>query len=280
MDDTRTQTAPELHDLDRNSPLPLYAQLQRRLQAIIRSGEVADGKFYSDQDICTRFGVSRYTARQAVQELVGQGLLQRVQGQGTFINAKKFEEFFGPKMDFKHQWASAGRPLTFEVASFGNTPCPKDIADMLGLTAGQPVLQIERVRHAGDAIASYDVRFIHPDFASSITPEDAQSQSLLDLLSQITGLSYAQNRVEAALAGAELARILDLAPTDPVLVRELVYFCENNLPVMAGRSYSPGNLVRHMFTVALTPPPKAGATGTSAGRDVRQRAEPTGSPDG
>jgi hypothetical protein len=36
-------------------------------------------------------------------------------------------------------------------------------------------------------------------------------------------------------------------------VRELVYFCENKLPVMAGRSYSPGNLIRHMFTVDLTP---------------------------
>ncbi len=264
MDPTRTSL-----DLDRNSPLPLYAQLQRRLQAIIRSGEVGDRKFYSDQDICTRFGVSRYTARQAVQELGGQGLLQRVQGQGTFINAKKFEEFFGPKMDFKHQWASAGRPLTFEVVSFGNEPCPKDIADMLGLTEGQPVLRIERVRHAGDAIASFDVRFIHPDFSAPITPEDAQSQSLLDLISRITGLSHAQNRVEASLAGAELARILDLAPTDPVLVRELVYFCDNKLPVMAGRSYSPGNLVRHMFTVDLTP----SRGGPTAGITIGQRGQ-------
>lgn len=275
MAEIRTPLPPESLDLDRNSPLPLYAQLQRRLQAIIRSGEVADGKFYSDQDICNRFGVSRYTARQAVQELVGQGLLQRVQGQGTFINAKKFEEFFGPKMDFKHQWASAGRPLTFEVVSFGNTPCPKDIAGMLGLSEGQPVLRIERVRHAGDAIASFDVRYIHPDFSSSITREDAQSQSLLDLISRITGLSHAQNRVEASLAGTELARILHLAPTDAVLVRELVYFCENRLPVMAGRSYSPGKLVRHMFTVDLRP---TGA-GTTTQMDIGQPGQPAAEPD-
>lgn len=257
MTETQAPSSLELQGLDRNSPLPLYAQLQRRLQAIIRSGDLADGKFYSDQEICQMFGVSRYTARQAVQELVSQGLLQRVQGQGTFINAKKFEEFFGPKMDFNHQWASAGRPLTFEVASFGNTPCSKDIADMLGLSAGQPVLQIERIRRASDVVASYDVRFIHPDFSAAITPEDAQSHSLLDLLSRITELSHAQNRVEAALAGSDMARILNVAPTDPVMVRELIYFCRDRLPVMAGRSYSPGNLVRHMFTVSLMPP-KAG----------------------
>lgn len=262
MDDLRPTSTPESADLDRASPLPLYAQLQRRLQAIIRSGELADGKFYSDQELCARFGVSRYTARQAVQELVSQGLLQRVQGQGTFINTGRFEEIFGPKMDFQHQWAQAGRPLTFELVSFGNQPCPSDMAFLLGLSPGQPVLQIERIRHAGDKIASFDVRFIHPDFAASITAKDAQTQSLLDLLSGRTRLSHAHNRVEAALAGTQLAQRLHVAPTDPVMVRELVYFSHDGLPIMAGRSYSPGNLVRHAFTVSLDPS-RQGAPGSA-----------------
>lgn len=267
-EETTPQLAPEVYDLDRSSPLPLYAQLQRRLHALIRSGELPDGKFYSDQEVCAMFGVSRFTVRQAVQELVSQGLLRRVQGQGTFINTEKFEEIFGPQMDFKHQWARAGRPLTFHLAAFGNKPCPSDIAFMLGLAGGQPVLQIERIRQSGDAIASYDIRYIHPDFSASITAEEAQSQSLLDLLGRRTRLSHAQNRVEASLAGAHMAQILHVPPTSPVMVRELIYFCHDGLPVMAGRSYTPGNLVRHTFTVSLSP-----SKGGNAGVGVENTLE-------
>lgn len=244
--------------LDRDSPLPLYAQVKRRLQAIIRSGVLGDGRFYTDQEVCAMFGVSRFTVRQAIQELVAQGLLRRVQGQGTFVNTDKFDEIFGPQMDFKLQWERVGRPLTFRLNRFATLPCPEDMAFHLGLGAGQNVLQIERVRQAGGTVASYDMRYIHPDFAASITEEDALNHSLLDLLSRRANLSHAQNRMEASLAGTEIGQLLGVPASSPVMVRELVYYGTDGLPVMAGRSYSPGNVLRHTFTVALSPPQPGG----------------------
>ncbi|VTU23207.1 HTH-type transcriptional repressor YvoA [Variovorax sp. PBL-H6] len=242
------------HDLDRSSALPLYAQVKRRLQAIIRTGVPGDGKFYSDQELCAMFGVSRFTVRQAIQELVAQGLLRRVQGQGTFVNTDKFDEIFGPQMDFKHQWERIGRPLTFKLKRFAMLPCPEDMAFHLGIGADQSVLHIERVRQTGPTIASYDFRYIHPDFAASITEAEAARHSLLDLLARRTSLSHAQNRLEASLADARTAKLLGVALDSPVMVRELAYYCTEGLPVMAGRSYSPGGVLRHAFTVALSPP--------------------------
>lgn len=251
--------------LDRDSALPLYAQLKRRLQAIIQADVLADGRFYSDQEIGAMFGVSRFTVRQAVQELVAQGLLRRVQGQGTFVNTQKFDEIFGPQMDFQHQWERSGRPLTFELHRFDAAPCPQDMAFHLGVGADQNVLHIERRRQSGGTTASYDFRYIHPDFAGSITRPDAQRHSLLDLLARRVSLSHAQNRLEASLAGAEIGSLLNVAPASPVMIRELVYYGKDGLPVMAGRSYSPGKAVRHTFTVALAgmessagPAPRAG----------------------
>ena len=239
-------------DLDRGSALPLYAQVKRRLQAIIQSGVLSDGRFYSDQEVCAMFGVSRFTVRQAVQELVAQGLLRRVQGQGTFVNTEKFDEIFGPQMDFKHQWERSGRPLTFKLHRFAALPCPEDMAFHLGIGAEQKVLHIERQRQSDSTTASYDFRYIHPDFAGSITQPDAEQHSLLDLLSRRVRLSHAQNRLEAALAGVEMGRLLHVDAGSPVMVRELVYYCEDGLPVMAGRSYSPGKALRHSFRVALS----------------------------
>jgi GntR family transcriptional regulator len=198
------------------------------------------------------FGVSRFTVRQAIQELVTQGLLRRVQGQGTFVNSAKFDEIFGPQMDFLHQWERSGRPLSFSLHRFALLPCPQDMAFHLGVGPEQKVLQIERKRQSGNTTVSYDYRYIHPDFAGSITEPEALQHSLLELLSRRVSLSHAQNRLEATLAGPEMGRLLGVSPHLPVMVRELVYFCRDGLPVMAGRSYSPGTAVRPAFTVALS----------------------------
>lgn len=244
------QASPEFA-LDRESALPLYAQLKRRLQAIVQTEALPGGRFYSEQEVCAMFGVSRYTVRQAVQELVAQGLLRRVQGQGTFVNTEKFEEIFGPQMDFQNQWEKGGRPLTFRLHRFAIAPCPESAAFHLGVGVGQDVLHIERRRGSGEATVSYDYRYIHPDFAASITKEEALQHSLLDLLSRRVSLSHAQNSIEAVTAGGEIGGLLGVPPESAVMVRELVYFCKEGLPVMCGRSYSPGQSVRHTFTVAL-----------------------------
>ena len=72
--------------LDRASPLPLYAQIKQRLIGIILRWDRADRRFYSDEQLCALFNVSRDTVRQALSELVHEGLLTRSRGLGTFIS--------------------------------------------------------------------------------------------------------------------------------------------------------------------------------------------------
>ncbi|MBV9521537.1 MAG: GntR family transcriptional regulator, partial [Alphaproteobacteria bacterium] len=69
-------------ELDRGSPIPLYMQIKQYLSRQIGAWERHDEKFYTDADLCELFGVSRMTVRQAVQELVDEGLLKRARGIG------------------------------------------------------------------------------------------------------------------------------------------------------------------------------------------------------
>src|SRR5260221_4717783 len=77
--------------LERSSPIPLYMQIKQYLTGEIAAADPRSDKFYTDSELCNMFGVSRMTVRQAVQELVAEGLVKRSRGVGTFIKPRSEE---------------------------------------------------------------------------------------------------------------------------------------------------------------------------------------------
>ena len=78
---------PELMlDLDRSSPVPLYFQVSRQIEAAIDAGQLAPGdRLENEISLADRWGLSRPTMRRAIQELVDKGLLVRRRGIGTQV---------------------------------------------------------------------------------------------------------------------------------------------------------------------------------------------------
>src|SRR3546814_1159851 len=117
--------------LDRNSPLPLYEQIKRRVLSLILGWQKDSERFHTDQELSEQFGVSRMTVRQAVQELVNEGYLRRVRGSGTFVCAPKVDERLSMAMDFIDQWATRGRALELRVLRCAEEPCAARVASQL-----------------------------------------------------------------------------------------------------------------------------------------------------
>lgn len=237
--------------LDRMSPLPLYAQVVHRLQDMIARGDYPSEAFYSESELCGIFDVSRATVRQALQRLSSEGFLSRQRGSRTFVNRERFDEAFDPSMNLPEQWARSGRPLSLTLARFEMLPCSDEVAAMLRIPKGTPVLQVERMRSDASGPVSYDYRYIHPDFGDSMQRSEAASQSLLDLLKRRVRLRRGDNRIEASLAGEEGEQMLQLDPYSPLLVREMVYYADTGMPVMCGRSIYPAKRIRCGFSVDL-----------------------------
>ncbi len=77
----------------RNSPLPRYFQLKEIMRERIRSGEWKPGELIpSERELSEKYGISRMTARQAITELVNEGLFYREQGKGTFVSQRKITQ--------------------------------------------------------------------------------------------------------------------------------------------------------------------------------------------
>ena len=98
---------------------PKYVQIQNYILQKIESGEYAAGdKIPSETELARQFDVSRLTVNTAVKELANSGIVERVQGKGTFVRFVPGQSFSSPMAFFRA--ASRSHPL--------NTPTTSRIA--------------------------------------------------------------------------------------------------------------------------------------------------------
>jgi GntR family transcriptional regulator len=237
--------------LDRSSPLPLYVQIKQHLLRLIAASGGGSERFHTEIELCRMFGVSRMTVRQAIEELVDEGLLARRRGSGTYITPPRFEEQLSSLLNFEDQWEASGRPMGIEPLAFEMRPCPAEIASELGLETGDAVRYVARLRLAGALPIGVDHRFIPADLAEGIG-KGGVTKSLLRALWNQLDLSHGELHFEAATAGEEEARWLGVAVGSPLMRRRLQYFARTGRPVMAGDSVYRADLVRYSVHVPLS----------------------------
>ena len=72
------------------SSVPLHISISEKLRHQIDSGVYMPGeKLPSEHQMMNAFGVSRITVRQAIANLVSQGLVQTQQGKGAFVTPQR-----------------------------------------------------------------------------------------------------------------------------------------------------------------------------------------------
>ncbi|MCS7178151.1 MAG: extracellular solute-binding protein [Anaerolineae bacterium] len=73
--------------IERDSPVPLYHQLKTLIREQIESGLWRPGdRIPTEEELCRIYGISRSPVRQALKELVYEGVLVRRPGAGTFVS--------------------------------------------------------------------------------------------------------------------------------------------------------------------------------------------------
>jgi GntR family transcriptional regulator len=114
--------------IDKNSPIPVYYQLKEMIKEKITKGTWQVGQcIASERELTEAYGVSRMTVRQALGELVQEGLLVREKGKGTFVCEPKVKQ--EDMMSFSDIIKKAGRSLITKVLDFEVINTPDELAD-------------------------------------------------------------------------------------------------------------------------------------------------------
>src|SRR2546428_8628734 len=96
--------------LERANPLPLYYQLKEVLKQQIRAGHLAPHTAIpSEPELVNSYHVSRATVRQALSELVHEGLLYRQHGKGTFVCEPRVQQTLSELSSFSEEIQRRGK---------------------------------------------------------------------------------------------------------------------------------------------------------------------------
>ncbi|RPE77842.1 MULTISPECIES: GntR family transcriptional regulator [unclassified Frondihabitans] len=217
--------AETLEEINRASPVPYYQQLFEVLERRLSVGLIAKGeKLPSENELGAQFGLARATVRQALQLLESHGLVQRVANRGVFAADGPAERGWmiqGPQGFLENAVGHQNRSVTTEVLRAGETVLPDLAARSLDVPDGSTGFELIRVRSLDGTPALYSINHSPPAVAPVVAAAAdvlSGNASLSDLLA---GAGYvlggAQRTVYAVAPGAEIASILGVSKSAPVL---------------------------------------------------------------
>lgn len=244
--------------LDRTLHTPPYAQVEAVLAAEAAAWPDITKVFHSETAVAARFGVSRMTARRALEGLASRGLLRREHGRGSYVTALRLVEAFTPTMKVDRGWRAMGLDVQIRVLHFDRVQPADDVLWRLGLRSGAQVLHIRRVRTVSGEPVALDDRWITSRVAdaAALVPEDAAG-SVLDALWRAGPLAHADWEVEARPAAPEEAALLAIAPGAPVLLRTMRYTTPTGDVAAVGTSMHRADRMRYALRLPLHPPGSA-----------------------
>src|SRR6266571_474947 len=222
--------------LDRSSPIPLYFQIAESLTEAIKNGAIAPRERLDNElELAERLGVSRPTVRQAVQRLVQQGLVIRRRGLGTLVVAPRILRPVALTSLYDDLSAASRHPTTV-VLSAQQIEAHDEIAQILSVAAGTPVLSIERLRSADETPLAIMHNYLPASLLQGRPETDLEKVGLYELLRSLgVQLHAADQVIGARRSTAQEARLLQAPRGATVLTMTRTAFDPVGVPVEHGR---------------------------------------------
>lgn len=223
--------------VDRSSPLPLYVQLENALVQRIRTQGLKPGdRLPTEAEIEEEYAVSRATIRMSLNRMVADGIVQRVQGLGSFV-ARPRPMHQSLLNSFTENMRNQGFRPGRRLLRIEKVQPDDDVRAALRLPHGE-CLYVERILLADDQPIALSRTWLPVDSLAGrmdlITAEALGAGSLYELL-QGPGIGLVLDRgvetVRAAAAGAAEADLLECPTGSPTLVVRRSSFTSSGRPV-------------------------------------------------
>ena len=241
-------------------PVPLWFQIAERLRTAVDKGEFWEGdRLPSESELGGRFGVSRTTARAALDSLESDGLITRRSGRGSIVLPPRVIVPPALMASFTEDMHSRGLAPSYGPTQVRVETTSRELSRALDLAKPAKVVRIERVLYADQLPIAVSTSWLSPRVLPARRPPrpDDLTGSLYQWLEHAadTRLVSGREEIRADTADADLASQLDVSVGSPVLAATRIARDANGLPIeYADRRYRAD---RYRYTVESVRPPAA-----------------------
>ncbi|PWI44042.1 GntR family transcriptional regulator [Streptomyces sp. ICBB 8177] len=236
----------------RTARVPKYYRLKRHLLEITQTMPPGT-PVPPERTLAAEFDTSRTTVRQALQELVVEGRLERVQGKGTFVAKPKVAQAL-QLTSYTEDMRAQGLEPASQLLDIGYVTADDRLADLLDIRPGGRVLRIERLRLANGEPMAIETTHLSAKRFPALRRNLAKHTSLYTALAEVYGvhLAEAEETIETSLATPREAGLLGTDTGLPMLLLSRHSIDTTGEPVEWVRSVYRGD--RYKFVARLQRP--------------------------
>lgn len=220
-------------------PIPLYYQLRSIILTKIETGEWAEGSpIPGERELERLYGLSRTPVRQAIGELVSEGILERRHGKGTFVAPHKIKQVATRMIGLVEGLKLRGLDPQIEVQDFRLAEVTKEIAEALQMEAATAALYLCRRIHVNETPLILDETYLNRDMAPFVSREGVLTTPLFELMER-NGVSVtggAQSFTAVCLDTRRAALLGVPTGTASLVIKTLVSGL-NGIPIMYTLSF-------------------------------------------
>jgi len=216
--------------IDNQSKVPLHKQAELILRQLIEKEEYVNGNLLpTEVDLSEHMGISRNTLRQAINQLVTEGLLVRKKGVGTHVIERKIYSESSNWLSFSQEMKVRNIEIhNFELSIRRETPS-KEAQAFFGIEDATKLVKLERLRGKKE----FPFVYFSSEFSPSIPFSDKEHfiRPLYEILETDYNIVVKTSKedISASSADSLIAKKLEINIGAPILVRKrFVYDIHDN----------------------------------------------------
>jgi len=189
--------------------IPHYIRIKKYLRELAAQAKPHDS-IPSEMQLSAQFSVSRGTVKQAVMDLVNEGLLYRKQGRGTFVSEPRITRSFDRLPSFTEDIRRMGKGPHTRILSLKQVPVPPNLIQLFSLESGDNVIKFKRVVSTEGTPVVVLTSYLNPRIYPHLKADEIKD-SLYEALKSKYGITPTQAQ--------DTYSIVDVAPKTAALLQ-------------------------------------------------------------
>lgn len=202
--------------------VPLHSQLKERIESKIISGEYTN-RIPSERELMDIYYVSRSTVRQAIDQLVREGVLEKRHGKGTYVKIKPIQDWLGSLSSTTETIEKMGMNPGARLIYTKILKLKEPLKSKVGLDF---VYCFKRVRYANDIPIGIENNYYPIEIGEMLSGYNLNLETFYELLEKKLGIKIdeAEQVIKAGKINKEDAKLLEVSYNTGVLITERKLF--------------------------------------------------------